>query len=565
MSLVAIHNFEKWYKLSYLQRHDVEELIFGIDYDIYAENSMLTHVEVYKTLIDGDNQSDGHDFSTIAMERQQKLPSYDSFLVIRTSCGICFSVRALEDGIYIGTNAFLELSAENTELFLEDSSPYGLDDFTDFLNIIDKDESDKNSNNFKHNRTIRRIFDEVTPKQHDEYFKFNPDEDFASRIFGQNLEHAFENERLSYVAVYRVFFDRAIKKNPYPSIGRAKGKRVIQAEDTHDYLILWTDRGVSFSLEARPDGIFIGKSPWHELGLIQEIQPESHQIELRIESASAFSLASLFEYLKDELSDKCSTDYFFPTRIFDKVALIQHDAHFKLSPSVNVAEKLLGDDYLDHIEDTVITHIEIHTTPLTAIYKSSNKSIKQYFARQWTRVDYHAFLILNTNIGTFLSLEKQQDGIYISKSMSYERLVYGLQLTPRNTPVQLVMEDESKYSLADLIDNLKCESDVYHPTDDNCQHFAKRHFDKVASKKQWHFDGPLEYLHALYFKLTILVICSITLYYLIFLLRAVTLELGHLFNCSTLFIVRYRVFLILRGVFLLLNIGIFFAVTLRLI
>ena len=112
----------------------------------------------------------------------------------------------------------------------------------------------------------------------------------------------------------------------------------------------------------------------------------------------------------------------------------------------------------------------------------------------------------------YISLEKQQNGIYISRSPLYESLVYGIHSSPRNCPVELVIEDESDYPLSELLENLNREEDIYDPTKNNCQHFVKRHFDKVASKKHWEFERPTEYVYKLILQVWFVFYLALVLY-----------------------------------------------------
>ena len=261
-------------------------------------------------------------------------------------------------------------------------------------------------------------------------------------------------------------------------------------------------------------------------------------------------------------------------RILSEVSSCQYSSvHFKSSSLDNVAEKIFGFGHEKLLENIVVERIGVYKTPLTALYKSSHSTMKQYFAKQWTAVDYHAFLVLKTNLnGVFLSLEKQQDGIYISTSPLYECLVYGLQSSPRNSPVELIMEDESKYPLADLIGRLKNEEDEYNPAKKNCQHFAKRHFDRAASTKYWEFERPSEYLYkltslVLFLVLGLSLMCHLPIGIYIYNLLEDT-AFASLFSIIkdcflyTSFLLRYCWLYIMQGAFLLVSIVVFFMVIL---
>ena len=91
--------------------------------------------------------------------------------------------------------------------------------------------------------------------------------------------------------------------------------------------------------------------------------------------------------------------------------------YFKINQQLNIAERIFGSDYETIISCLHITHIAVYKTPLDGIYRSSPSKMREAFGKQWTSVDYHAFVLLKTSEGKVcLSLEKQRDGIYIGKS-----------------------------------------------------------------------------------------------------------------------------------------------------
>ena len=166
--------------------------------------------------------------------------------------------------------------------------------------------------------------------------------------------------------------------------------------------------------------------------------------------------------------------------------------YFKFSSVDNVAEKLLGGEYEEIIKEAAVTHIAGYKRPLEFLWK------------QWSPVDYHAFLVLKTNIGIYLTLEKLGDGIYIGKGPLINGSACEACTFPRNS--ELMIEDESKYALSELIELLKNEKDDYRLLKYNCQDFAKICFDKIARMERWGFVSFQEFLKNLIFLLVLVII-----------------------------------------------------------
>ena len=188
------------------------------------------------------------------------------------------------------------------------------------------------------------------------------------------------------------------------------------------------------------------------------------------------------------------------------MSLVQED-FFRLDHEPDIEKRIFRGLDVQRFGQLCVTHVAIYKTPLDGIYRSSPSKMRDSFRKQWTSVDYHAFVVMKTNCGVCVSLEKQRDGIYVGKSTCYEYMVWGMQSSPRPLPVELVIEDSSTFTLYNLLGILKNECRDYSATNDNCQHFAKRIFDKISSKKSWQYAGPKEYL---YEKLIILIFCLIT-------------------------------------------------------
>ena len=193
---------------------------------------------------------------------------------------------------------------------------------------------------------------------------------------------------------------------------------------------------------------------------------------------------------------------------------------FKLSSVENIAKKCIGANYEELIKYPIVTHIAICKSPLEALYSKSPSVIKENSPNQYTTVDYHAFVVLKTNIGIYLTLEKSRDSIYISNGTLKNGPICELSASTRNLPVEHIIEDECKYALSELIELFK-EEDTreYKLTRDNCQHFAKRIFDKVARFKYWEPVTAQEYIFYWLFLFFIIIIIIFSIFIIIFIRR----------------------------------------------
>ena len=160
--------------------------------------------------------------------------------------------------------------------------------------------------------------------------------------------------------------------------------------------------------------------------------------------------------------------------------------YLKLSTIDDITKMILGN--MDQYAITpLVTNIAVCSSPLEALYSKSPSIIKEKVQKQYTSIDYHVFLVIKTNIGIFLTLEKWDDGIYIGKGPLTNVSICELSKRPRISPVKLLIEDESKYTLLELIALLENEfKDDYNLFTKNCKHFAKRLYDKIAHMK--YFD-----------------------------------------------------------------------------
>ena len=540
--LISNHGSSDYFKLT--SEESVEERIFGANYRGLCSTVTVTHVTVYRTKLQEEDSS--------------------TFLVVRTSAGVLVSIRYLPDGIYLGTCLWLQSlltqsSASTTQTFLKDVSNYSFSELLILLRTLDCENFKLREQSFKCNYVTRRVFEKLSLNQHQSTFKLNSTDDLVDVLPDATT--------LRHVAIYSTTPKNTISRSN--SIKRSLGRNIIENTDKDQSvtLLLRTDTGVCFSLQNKSGEIYFTFNPWYRFKMFGDSQGPPSLVELVIEDESAYSLQEFLLFLKKQQASSSNTNLLFANLVFDEVSLKMNSVHFKLSFAENVEEKLLGPSYLEILKDKpVISNVQVFKTPLEKLYKSSHSRIRGSLAKQWTPVDYHAFLVITTNKGMYISLEKQQDGIYISRSPLYESLVYGIHSSPRNCPVELVIEDESEYPLSELLENLKREEDIYNPAKNNCQHFVKRHFDKVASKKHWEFERPTEYVYKLILQVFCLglVLCRLPYVHLYkSICSAPYTLLGYLELALSRLTPPYWVTLIFKLMFFLLNIFLFFVIVLH--
>ena len=555
--LLASNGPDDFFKLT--SEENVEERIFGADYRELCSNVVVTHVTVYKFCLSWRNLG-GLFFKTKLQEKDSL-----TFLIVRTSPGVLVSIRYLPDGIYLGTCLWLQplltqSSASTTQTFLEDVSSYSFSELLILLRALDCEEFELREQSFKCNYVTRRVFEKLSLNQHQSTFKLNSTDDLVDVLPDATT--------LRHVAIYSTTPKNTISRSN--SVKRSLGRNIIENTDKDQLvtLLLHTDTGVCFSLQNKSGEIYFTFNPWYRFRMFGDSQCPPPLIELVIEDESAYSLQEFLLFLKKQ--QVSSSNLLFANLVFDEVSLKMNSVHFKLSFAENVEEKLLGPSYLEILKDKpVISNVQVFKTPLEKLYKSSHSRIRRSLSKQWTPVDYHAFLVITTNKGMYISLEKQQDGIYFSRSPLYESLVYGIHSSPRNCPVELVIEDESEYPLSELLENLKREEDIYDPAKNNCQHFVKRHFDKVASKRHWEFERPTEYVYKLILQVSFVFYLALVLYRVPYvrLYRSICSApctlLGYLKLVFSWLTPPYWVTLIFKFMFLLLNIFLFFVILLH--
>ena len=355
-----------------------------------------------------------------------------------------------------------------------------------------------------------------------EIFKISTDAELAAtKIFGGDYKGIIENVLVNHVSVYKTSH-----RDKHTKTTQTGFKNRFTPENFLSFVVLSTDKGVQLSIEKHNfTDIYLGKCCSLEPLINNRMEAFSKtqdppadllcedppQAELLVEDKSSLSLLTLIANLTDIhwRRERCNwTCQRFAKELFDELAESKHDDFFKMDCECNVAEQIFGSDFQNVIDNNAVTSAAVFKTPLEGIYRKSNETIREAIGRQWTSVDYHAFVIMRTSCGICLSFEKQKDGIYIGKSPWYTYLVFRMGASPRKAPVELVIKDESNFPLNRLMGILEGEKSGYSATDDNCQHFSKRQFDKVALNKTWEFTRPYKFfckLFALFILFAILV------------------------------------------------------------
>ena len=164
-----------------------------------------------------------------------------------------------------------------------------------------------------------------------------------------------------------------------------------------------------------------------------------------------------------------------------------------------------------------VTHPAVYTTPLDGIYRSSPSSLGDSVQKQHTPFDYHAFVVLKINSEIHVSVEKQIDGIYMSKSNNIDHVKYCFGKVPRKLPVEESIADDSDFAMHQLLTNIGDETGEYDLVTNNCKDLAQRIFGKVALHKHWDFKRPEKYFLLCFLYFIALVLCFCVLRFCYFL------------------------------------------------
>ena len=164
---------------------------------------------------------------------------------------------------------------------------------------------------------------------------------------------------------------------------------------------------------------------------------------------------------------------------------------------VPVRSKLINESNVEEVirsktqdyENAALKWISIYSSPL-----SSKSSFRSYLQRQFSPLDYHAFIVMETSDGMWWALDKLREGVFVSWGRSRDSVLFHFNREPRATPVHLIAQDSSTVSIRRIVERLKYDlpQNLYDPIKSNCQHFTKEIFDKFAERKTWKLTTPTD-------------------------------------------------------------------------
>ena len=142
-----------------------------------------------------------------------------------------------------------------------------------------------------------------------------------------------------------------------------------------------------------------------------------------------------------------------------------------------ISQKLEWKSYEERIEmgflegsDEYIDYIAVYSSPLEAPFASSTPTISGFLQRQFSSFDYHAFIVVRTNHGQWLAVDKMRDGIYISEGESEDSVVFYFDQKPRPRPLKFLIGDTAwseEYMFLYVLLK-KMESGSYDIVTENC-------------------------------------------------------------------------------------------------
>ena len=141
-------------------------------------------------------------------------------------------------------------------------------------------------------------------------------------------------------------------------------------------------------------------------------------------------------------------------------------------------------------DTAVIKTIAVCSTQLSAPFQSYTPTVRSFLQRQFLPVDYHAFVVLQTNDQKWWAVDKMKDGIFISCGTSFQSVAHYFKKEPHVNPVLKLVKDQSDSSLNKIVRRLKgiVKHNRYDAIENNCQHFAKEIFNKFAEDKTWKYS-----------------------------------------------------------------------------
>ena len=152
-------------------------------------------------------------------------------------------------------------------------------------------------------------------------------------------------------------------------------------------------------------------------------------------------------------------------------------------------------------EGSSLKSVAVYSCPLNAPFSSSKVSVKKRVQRQYSALDYHAFVVFESNVGVWIALDKMIDGVFISWGRNQGSVLFHFEGKFRPKPLRLLKKDDCNSSRSELIHHLEklLNSNSYDLIQENCQHFSKKMFDKHAVGLSWDFATPSDLTSVLKF------------------------------------------------------------------
>ena len=214
-------------------------------------------------------------------------------------------------------------------------------------------------------------------------------------------------------------------------------------------------------------------------------------------------------------------------------------------------------------EGNYINLIAVYSSPLEALFASSTPTIRGFFQRQFSYVDYHAFIVVNTSYGRWWAVDKMSDGVYLSHGDSRDSVLFYFNHKPRPQPLKILIEDRTDSSEEGLFFNTilnrtKLSYHSYEVVSENCQHFCKEIFDKFASSKWWKYSTLVDITSPLLLFTNVskskfrIVSCACEIY---FLLAEARVGVSHFFQFlkSKYFLLAYTLLIVLISALMIME------------
>ncbi|KAL5253664.1 hypothetical protein ACHWQZ_G013439 [Mnemiopsis leidyi] len=80
-------------------------------------------------------------------------------------------------------------------------------------------------------------------------------------------------------------------------------------------------------------------------------------------------------------------------------------------------------DFFGNLEKVKLKNIGVYSAPLAASFSPWHRSVHDNIRLQFFPIDYHAFIVFETDDGRYCSLEKMPEGIFISCRVNVKTLL----------------------------------------------------------------------------------------------------------------------------------------------